>query len=204
MADVPCRGKRIRQVRILSCDKLWRGQKALVPTDDGGINVILRDKHREAYMAHRDYHKRTKRECYELGIELIIDSMNIHERRGRVQRRLLSGLTTVVDPLGLRSSDVAAKRLDSNDQNDSPDTPDFSKVTEADNGNLTSSSSSDITMPELVESCEDASSTTVSNLPVPSVGDPHASFTQNVRNELELLAEKSIASDASQWAKQYN
>ena len=46
-ADRPCNGERIRQVRLLPCDKLWQNGSVVQSADGAGAVVILRGKHRE-------------------------------------------------------------------------------------------------------------------------------------------------------------
>ena len=205
LIDSPCFGKRVRQVRLLSCDKLRRGSEVAKAVDGAGVLAILCGKHREGYMAHRDFHKCARRDCYELGIELIIDSINIRECRDHLQKRLLTGNPSVIDPLRQRSSTIASNRVDSVQEDAEVSTPEFStKVPLYQPDELISSSSSDLAMPELVVSGEDDCLSAQSSLPtIPSVCQS-STFAQNVRSELESLAEKSIAADASLWDKQSN
>ena len=131
--------------------------------------------------------------------------MNIREFRDHLQKRLLAGQSTVVDPLSLRSTTIASNRTDSAHEPTELGTPEFSikmPSIPADAGR--SSSSSDITMPGLAVSVEDDGLSAQSSIPPVTAQSATSSFAKNVRNELELLSEKSIASDASTWAKQSN
>ena len=205
VVDSPRNGKRIRQVRILGCDKLSQGGVAVKASDANGVSVILRGRHREMYMVHRDYNKCTRRECYELGIEMIIDNINLKECRDHLQKRLLTWNPTVMGPLGTRASAVAAHRQATVGR---PDTPAHADIISADQKTKRDSegypSSSGVSIPELIESGGEAPSTIASIAQSCTQGDPHSTFAQSVRGELELLAEKSLAADASVWAKKSN
>ena len=203
LSDIVCHGKRIRLVRLLSCDKLWQNGAACLASGDNGVSAVLCGRHREVYMVHRDFFKCLKRECYDMGIELDLDASIIRECKHHLQKRLLHTKSDVAES-------IKQRMLSSPEQEALPTladvelkTPEFPSVTPAlDLADSFTSSSSDVTMPELVESNGEDSKSSLC-IP-PAKPDASASFAQSVRSELELLAEKSIAADASQWARQAN
>ena len=107
LADRPCNGKRVKLIMMLSCDKLWHHGCAVRPLGNSGVETSMRGKHRGNYTARRDFHKCLHYDCFELGIELVMDAVNIRECRDHLQKRLLSGSSSMADPINQRASSKA-------------------------------------------------------------------------------------------------
>ena len=142
-------------------------------------------------MARRDFRMCLHYGCFELGIELISDSVNIRECRDHLQKKVACKQFPPDGPINQRASVKASARVDVVDVKDKDmTTPELVPPEPRPSfGSLLSSSSSDLTMPELAESDGDETESAASiltpqlNLAVPST------FAQSVRSELELLAE---------------
>ena len=205
LADQLCRGKRLRLIRLIACDLAGHDKEHAQPSDVNCAMAVLCGKHRESYLVHRDFFKCGRRDFYELGVDLIIDSVNVRECRGRLQKRLLTGNPTALGPLSQRSSNIADNRLGPSALAGDVSTPDFNTVAPSPKmDSAISPSSSEANMPELAAIGEGDSLSAPSTIPLGSGLPSSSTFAQNVRSELECLAEKSISADASIWDKQSN
>ena len=115
LADHPRNGERVKLIRLLSRGKLWKHGCVVRPLDNNGVETSMCGNHRENYMVRRDFHKCLHYDCFELGIELVMDSANIRERRDSLQERFLAGSSALADPVNQSSSSKASARLDTND-----------------------------------------------------------------------------------------
>lgn len=153
------------------------------------MGASLCGTHRENYMVRRDFHKCLRRECYDLGIELILDSVNIQERRDHLQKRMLAGSSSPIDPLNqlaLSKTSVRDRPANTCKEMKTPERklPD----SQPSFGSALSSSSSELTMPELIESDGDETKSASSSVLPAARTNGSTTLAQNVRSELDMFA----------------
>ena len=140
-----------------------------------------------------------------MGIELVLDSVDIRECRDHLQKRRLAGCSSPIDPLNRRDLSKTSVRDHPENTCKEMETPEPALPdSQPSFGSALSSSSSELPMPELIESAEEETKSASSSVLPAARTNGSPTFAQDVRSELGMLSEKSIDADASHRAKHTN
>ena len=129
----------------------------VAPVQSVPVESCLFGKHRELYYAHKEALKLQSRDCLGLGIELALKVGHVAECRDRLQSRLLSESVSPSGSIRRRSSSRVSVRPTCGDS--SLATPNASAIrphsAHSAIGPVDSSSSSGLSIPDLVTFAED-------------------------------------------------
>ena len=155
--DRPRQGKRIELRQMLLRDTLFQIGVDVMPAQSAPVETCLRGKHRELYYAHRDALKCQSRDCFGMGIDLALKDGPVFQCRDHLQARLLSQSVAPSDSLSRRSSSrTSVRSMCGGSSLNAPKTdayrPSSSHTAQEP---IDSSSSSGLSIPELVARIED-------------------------------------------------